>query len=66
MTDEAGPDQREHWGMVGHYTIAGSACQLGPAGTKLAQLLRDNRDRIAISDIEIVAGNRYDPARGAR
>ena len=64
MTDEAGPDQREHWGMVGHYTIAGSACQLGSAGTKLAQLLRDNRDRIAISDIEIVAGNRYDPGQG--
>ena len=63
MTDEADPDQREHWGMVGHYTIAGSACQLGPAGTKLAQLLRDNRDRIAISDIEIVAGNRYEPGQ---
>ena len=58
--------QREHWGMVGHYTIAGAACQLGPAGTKLAQLLRDNRDRVAISDIEIVAGNRYEPGqRGA-
>jgi hypothetical protein len=66
MTDEANADQREHWGMVGHYTIAGAACQLGPAGTNLAQLLRDNRDRIAISDIEIVAGNRYEPGqRGA-
>src|ERR1700691_2156163 len=66
MTDEADADQREQWGMVGHYTIAGAACQLGPAGTKLAQLLRDNRDRIAISDIEIVAGNRYEPGqRGA-
>ena len=66
MTDEADSDQREHWGMVGHYTIAGAACQLGPAGTTLAQLLRDNRDRIAISDIEIVAGNRYEPGqRGA-
>src|ERR1700684_3279049 len=63
MTDEANADQREHWGMVGHYTIAGAACQLGPAGTKLAQLLRDNRDRIAVSDIEIVAGNRYDPSQ---
>lgn len=63
MTDEANPDQREHWGMVGHHTIARSACQLGPAGTKLAQLLRDNRDRIAISDTEIVAGHRYEPGR---
>src|ERR1700721_832496 len=66
MTDEADTDQREHWGTVDHYTIAGAACQLGPAGTTLAQLLRDNRDRIAISDIEIVAGNRYEPGqRGA-
>ena len=66
MTDEADADRREHWGMVGHYTIAGAACQLGPSGTKLAQLLRDNRDRIAVSDIEIVAGNRYEPGqRGA-
>ena len=66
MTDEARADQREHWGMVGHYTIAGAACRLGPAGTKLAQLLRDNRDRIAVSDIEIVAGQRFEPGqRGA-
>jgi hypothetical protein len=31
----------------------------------LAQLLRDNRDRIAISDTEIVAGKRYEPGRQA-
>ena len=49
--------------MVGHYTIAGSACQLGPPGTALARLLRDNRDRIAVSDIAIVVGKQSDYGR---
>jgi hypothetical protein len=49
--------------MVGHYTIGGAACQLGPAGTKLARLLSDNRDRIALSDTEIVAGERWQPGK---
>jgi hypothetical protein len=49
--------------MVGHYTIAGAACRLGPPGSALARLLLGNRDRIAISDIEIVAGKPPDSRR---
>jgi hypothetical protein len=49
--------------MVGHYTIAGAACRLGPPGSALARLLLANRDRIAISDIEIVAGKPPDSRR---
>ena len=49
--------------MVGHCTIAGAACRLGPPGTALARLLLANRDRIAISDTEIVAGKPPDSRR---
>ena len=45
LNDKADPDQRRPWGMVGHYTIVGAACRLGPPGTKLAQLLLANLGR---------------------
>jgi hypothetical protein len=66
MTDEADADQREHLGGGRSLYDRRLSVPARPAGTELAQLLCDNRDRIAVSDIEIVAGNRYEPGqRGA-
>jgi hypothetical protein len=56
LTDDTLADHSLYWGKVGHYKIAGSACELGPAGTKLAQLLTANLDRIAVSDDDISSG----------
>jgi hypothetical protein len=65
MTNEADADQREHWGMVGHYTIAGAACQLAPAGTKLAQLLRDTAIASPSVTSKSLPATGMNPASGA-
>ena len=47
--------QPEYWGRVGHYKIAGTACEL-VASSKLRTLLQKNLDRIAFSDDDIGNG----------
>ena len=56
LQDDSLEDHSLYWGKVGHYKVAGSACTLGPAGTKFAALLEANADRIAVSDDKIAGG----------
>lgn len=56
LNDDSLADHSLYWGKVGHYKIAGSACELGQPGTKLAKLLTANLDRIAVPDADISSG----------
>jgi hypothetical protein len=56
LHDDSLADHSLYWGKVGHYKIAEAACHLATAGTKLADLLERNIDRIAVTDTKILAG----------
>lgn len=56
VTDDSMADHSLYWGKVGHYKIAGSACRLGVAGSRLASLLEANLTRIGVTDEDINAG----------
>jgi hypothetical protein len=48
-------ERGEFWGKTGHYKVAWSACEFVKS-PDLAQLLQANRDKISVSDDDLVAG----------